>query len=250
MRDMKLLKLCLIIAGTIGFAVSAFAGWVQIDQEGTTTLISDGMLKGIGAGDDQYSILDAKKGNITFVDSKRRIYARESIEDFCDAVITGMNKMKANKPQAEREKQKFNKDVPLVSVVSEGDGGVIAGFSTVKYRVLTDGKLYEEVWLTRDPAVMKDLESLFRTVMKKFETCLFSVANVADSLPLTVEETPEYKKLEQAGWQMKSMNHSGSAGPVTRSIVKLEKIDIPAAEFEVPAGFKKTPILEMLFREN
>ncbi len=247
---MKLLKLSFVIAALAGFAVPAFAGWVQVDSEGATTLISEGMLKETSRGDDQYSILDARKGNIIFIDSKRKIYAKESIDDFCEAVITGMSKAKKNMPGENQGKQKSGKDAPQVSVMKEGDGGVIAGYSTLRYKVLTDGKLYEEVWLTSDPAVMKDLESLFSTVMKKFEKCLFSVANVTDSLPLSVEESPEYKKMEQGGWQMKSKNYSGSGGPVTYEVVKLEKKDIPASEFEVPPGYKKVPIFEMLFREN
>ncbi len=247
---MRLLKVSFVIAAIAGFAVSAFAGWVQVDNQGATTLISDGMLKATSSGDDQYSILDAKKGNIVFVDVKRQVYSRESIDDFCEAVVAGMSKMKKNMPEENQGKQKAGKDAPRVAVVNEGDGGVIAGYGTVKYKVLTDGALYEEVWLTSDPAVMKDLESLFRTLMKKFEKCLFSVANVTDSLPLSVEETPEYRKLEQGGWQMKSKNYLGSRGPVTYEVVKLEKKDIPAAEFEVPKGYKKIPVIEMLFREN
>jgi len=161
-----------------------------------------------------------------------------------------MSKAKKNMPGEDQGKQKSGRDAPQVSVMKEGDGGVIAGYSTVKYKVLTDGKLYEEVWLTSDPAVMKDLESLFRTVMKKFEKCLFRVATVTDSLPLSVEESPEYKKIEQGGWQMRSKKNLGRGGPVTYEVVKLDKKDIPASEFEVPPGYKKVPIMEMLFREN
>lgn len=247
---MKLLKASFLIAGVLGFTVPAFAGWVQVDREGTTTLISDGVLKGTSVGDDLYSILDAKKGNIIFIDSKRKVYSRESIDDFCEAVVAGMSKANKKVPEENQGKQKPGKDAPQVSFVKEGDGGVIAGYPTVKYRVLADGKLYEEVWLTTDPVVMKDLESLFRTVMKKFEKCLFSVANATDSLSLSVEDTPEYQKMEQEGWQMKSRNYSGTGLPSTYEVIKLEKKDIPASEFEIPSGYKKIPVSEMLFRVN
>ncbi|MCL4476432.1 MAG: DUF4412 domain-containing protein [Nitrospirae bacterium] len=247
---MKLLELSFVIAAMLVFTVPAFAGWVQVDSEGVTTLISEGMLKQTSRGDDQYSILDTKKGNIIFIDSKRKAYSRESIDDFCKAVITEMSKAKKNMPGEDQGKQKGGKDAPKVSVMKGGDGGVVAGYSTVKYKVLADGKLYEEVWLTADPAVLKDLESLFKTVMKKFEKCLSSVANVADSLPLAVEESPEYKKMEQAGWQMRSKSYFGGGQPATYEVIRLEKRDIPASEFEVPSGYKKVPIFEMLFREN
>ncbi len=247
---MKLLKLFFVIAAIVGFAAPVFGGWVQVDGEGATTLISEGMLKGTSGGDDQYSILDARKGNIMFVDPKRKVYSQESIDDFCKAVVTGMSQAKKTVPAEDKGKQKAGKDVPRVSVTKEGDGGAIAGYNTVKYKVLADGKLYEEVWLTSDPAVIKDLESVFRTVMKKFEKCLSNLANVAESLALSVEETQEYRELERQGWQMRSKSYAGGRGPVTSEIVKLEKRDIPASEFEVPSGYKKVPVLEMLFREN
>lgn len=244
---MKLLKGLFLIAGIFGLAVQASAGWVQVDREGTTTLISGGMLKGTSAGDDMYSILDAKKGNIIFIDTKRKVYSKETIDEFCEAVVAGMNKT-GKKAEGNRGKQKAGKDAPQVSFTKEGDGGAVAGYSTVKYRVLADGKLYEEIWLTSDPVVMKDLESLFRTVMKKFEKCLFSVANATDSPSLSVEDSEEYRKLEQEGWQMRSRNYAGSGLPSTYEVIKLEKKDIPASEFEIPGGYSKIPVTEMLFR--
>jgi len=248
---MKLLKVSFVMAAILGLTVSAFAGWVQVDREGATTLISEGMLKETSMGDDQYSILDAKKGNITFINSKRKVYARESIDDFCKAVIAELGKAKKDAPGEDQAKRgKGGKATPKVSVVKEGDGGVVAGYNTVKYKVLTDGKLYEEVWLTTDAAVMKELESLFRTVMKKFEKCLSSLADIVHTLPLAVEESPEYKKLEQAGWQLKSRSYSGSGEPATYEVIKLEKKDIPASEFAIPSGFKKVPIFELMFSDN
>jgi hypothetical protein len=247
---MKVLKVSFVIAAILGLTVPASAGWVQVDREGTTTLISEGMLKAASGGDDQYSILDAKKGHIIFVDPRRKAYSSESIDDFCEAVIVEMSKAKANTPGARQGTRMRGRDAPQVSVVKEGDGGVIAGYSTVKYKVLTEGKLYEEVWLTSDPVVMKDLESLFRTVMKKFEKCLFGLANVTDSLPLAVEESPEYRTLERQGWQLRSRTYLGSGGPATSEVIRLEQKDVPASEFAIPPGYKKVPIFEMLFREK
>ncbi len=246
---MKLLISSLVIAAIVGFTAPVFAGWVQVDREGAITLISEGMLKQTSGGEDQYSVLDARRGNIIFVDPKRKVYSKETIDDFCKAVIEGMNKVRKAMPAEDKGKQKGGKDV-RVSVTKEGDGGAVAGYNTVKYKVLTDGKLYEEIWLTSDPAVMKDLESVFRTVMKKFEKCLASLANVSDSLALSVEETQEYRELERQGWQMRSKTYAGGRGPLTSEIVKLEKRDIPASEFEVPSGYKKVSVIEMIFREN
>lgn len=243
---MKLLNVSFLVAAILGFTMPAFAGWVQVDREGTTTLISEGMLKETSTGDDQYSILDARKGNIIFIDSKRKVYAEDSIDDFCTVVIAEMGKAKKNM-HGNEGKQKSGKDAPRVSVVQEGDGGVIAGYSTMKYRVLADEKLYEEVWLTADPVVMKDLESVFKTVMKKFEKCLSSLATATPTLPLAVEEAPEYRKMEQAGWQMRSKSYFGGGQAVTYEIIKLEKKDIPASEFAIPPDYRKVPVTEILF---
>ena len=241
-----MMRWAFVMAVVLGFAGLAFGGWVQVDNEGSTTLISEGMLKEVGREEEQYSILDARKGNIIFVDSGRKLYAMDSIDGFCSAVIAEVNKMRGT---GEATKQKSGKAAPKVSVVNAGDSGKVAGYGTVRYEVKADGRLYEEVWLTTDATVMNDLGSVYKSVMKKFEKCLSSLAMVAESLPLSVEESSEYKKLEEAGWQLKSKSYSGSR-PLIFEVVKLEKRDIPAAEFAVPKGYKKVPLSEILFRED
>jgi len=234
-------------------AVPAIAGWVQTDSEGSTTFFSDGRIKETTRGEPFYSVLDANKGTILYVDTAKKRYAMDTVENFCSAIVAEMENAMQQIPKEQRDEMArmmgkgTNKTAPKVSVTKEGDGGTVAGYKTTKYRVTADGKLYEELWLTTDATLMKELGGLYTRVMKKFGKCMASIQSMGD-LPVTPADSPEYKKLEQAGWELKNKTYSFGE-PHTHQILKLERKSIPDSEFTVPAGYKKVPAMQILMQE-
>lgn len=233
-------------------AVPALAGWVQTDSDGSTTFLSDGKIKERTKGEPYYSVLDAQKGTILYVDTAKKRYAMDTIDNFCKSMVSEMEKAMQQIPKEQREEmarimKKGNGKAPKVSVTKEGDGGTVAGYKTTKYRVLADGKLHEELWLSTDAALMKELGGFYTQVMKKFEKCMASVQAMGN-MPISPSDSPEYKKLDQAGWELKSKTYSfGEAH--THEILKLERKSIPDSEFAVPAGYKKVPAMQVFMQE-
>jgi hypothetical protein len=46
-----------------------------------------------------------------------------------------------------------------VSIVKSGDGGNVAGYKTVKFKVLVGGELFKEIWQSSDSSLMKEMGS-------------------------------------------------------------------------------------------
>ena len=103
-----------------------------------------------------------------------------------------------------------------------------------------DGELYEEIWLATDSDLLNQFKSL-KPLLRKFSTCASTFGT-----EFTPENSPEYLQLMERGVEVKSIAYSdGSPEPVT-DVVKLEKKDLPEAEFSVPRGYRQITFEEML----
>ena len=129
---------------------------------------------------------------------------------------------------------------PEVIVEKMGDGGTIAGFKTLKYKVLVDGELFEEVWLTNDSALMKEFKPLIQ-LLQKFSSCTGDIG-----IEAAPEKSPEYQKIMEMGFELKSVQYEyGTPDPET-DVVELEKTDIPDKEFEIPPEYKQRSFSEVM----
>jgi len=137
------------------------------------------------------------------------------------------------KPSAPVKKQE-------VSFKKAGSGGKVAGWSTDKYEIYVDGKLYEEVWLVTDSSLVKDLTKVDFKVFQEFSSCMADQPGGG----WDPENSPEYVKLMKKGWEVKSVSH-GDVEQVSSDTVSLEKKDIPGSEFQVPANYRKVTIKEL-----
>jgi hypothetical protein len=122
---------------------------------------------------------------------------------------------------------------PAMAYVNMGDGGKVAGWSTVKYHGTLDGKKVSEVWAVPasavkvGPAEMKTMESMmgfFREIAGKFG---------ADSMTTIGPEGG------LDGIPVKVVIHSNGAPASTYMVTSIEQRELPASDFEVPAGYTK-----------
>lgn len=240
-RKWSLLMAVAIVAWLV---IPADAGLVMVDQNGDTTLISKGRIKNASEG--IIWIMDGPRNQMIFIDDDKKMYSSGTPDEYCNSISAMVEQMMKGVPEEQRKliEQMMAKgnDPALqdVSVVKSGDGGTIAGYKTVKYKVLVDGELFKEIWLTPDSSLMQEYKPLIPS-LKKFDSCTASM----DMEP-SPENSPEYQKLSAAGFELRSVRYEeGSPEPET-DVVQLDKKAIPESEFKVPAGYKQVSFAELL----
>jgi hypothetical protein len=241
------------------FPYSTLAGWVETDTDGNVTYLQEGKIKEAAPDDTTWTAIDLKNGTVLLVDTARRIFAQGKIEEHCDAMAamikTSMEILspeeRALMEQLLRPEKGKKVGKPQVSVVSKGKGPTIAGYATVKYEVLANGKLYEELWLAPDAEVLKEIDPVaIRSAEKKMSACTEMVQHSDfDDTALQVEKDPTYQGLMGKGWPLRAISYNNGIPLHEQTIASLQKKEIPASEFQAPKGFRKVPFGEFMFED-
>ncbi|MFZ0614018.1 MAG: hypothetical protein WAM73_17390 [Desulfobacterales bacterium] len=220
------------------------AGWVMLEREGDRTLISKGRLKSSTNGISW--VLDGPGNTLYFFDENDKTYAAGTVEDYCGATAALVEQTMKNLPAEQRQtlEQMLKKDKEearhTVSVTEAGDGGVIAGQKTLRYKIQVDGELYEEIWLATDSDLVNEFKPL-KPLLQKFSTCATTMGT-----EFTPENSPEYRQLMDRGVEVKSIAYTEGVPEPLTDVVKLDKTDIPESEFAVPREYRQTTFAEML----
>jgi hypothetical protein len=256
-----------LLARTLGLALllllplSADAGWVILDEGGDQTLLSRGRLKMAPKKAEGHSMaIDVGRARLWIANAGRRAYWEGPVEEYCQAVrgtMAAVDQQMAEAmkdlPPAQREQMlQMMKQMgrgapgasgppPRVSVERTSETQTIAGLSARKYHVLANGKLYEELWLTTDAALLRELD-LGRApdTFGRMFACM--VGGGSDR----VEATAEYRQVYAQGWPLKAVYHGEGGGAGRAVVMKVESRDIPDREFAPPAGFRAAPLAEIL----
>jgi hypothetical protein len=237
-------SLLMVLATLLYMASPANAGWIMLEQNGDKTLISNGNLRGTSGGVSW--IFNGPKKEMAFIDAGQKIYWRGTIDDYCSSSAKMIEQMMKSVPEDQRKmmEQMMAKEKQSpghkVDVVKDGDGKKIAGFKTMKYRVLVNGELFEEVWLTTDASIMKEYKPLI-PMIQKFNSCLGNM-----DMEFTPEKSAEYQKLWQTGFQLRSVKYEYGNPETETNVVKMEKKNIADKEFEVPAGYQQRSFAELM----
>jgi hypothetical protein len=223
------LLLCLI-------AVPSQAGFVQKESDGTRIMIQDGKLRVVPPEQDEpWFMADLDKDRLTMGDPTRRVYASGTSEEYCRMMKQMMQAMAAFMPHGLTE----GGSTPEIKVVREGPGGNIAGYKTTKYKILEDGRLSEEIWLTEDPSILDELGTMKNL---EFMECGTDKAALAAS--------PEYARVMGQGWPMRSIDYIDGYRDVDTDVVSIQKRDIPGSEYEPPSGYKQVSFPELFEMEE
>jgi hypothetical protein len=267
----------LIAALPVLMAISlspAWAGYLLIDADGEQTLVSKGKIKELSEdGQGPQSAFDLVTARAWMANPDRRIYWEGTIEELCRtfrdtaasmakaaeqkmdeqiarlppeqrAKVEEMRRSLAEKREAERKKA----DKPgVIKLERTKETTSIAGQPTRKFRVLVDGKLYQENWLTTDPALSQEF------VLDKAAAAMSRVSACAESGETSashtqgVDEGEIYRELYLHGWPLKSVSYAGGKAAPRSEIRKVEKRDVADTAFEPPAGFSKAPLGKVMF---
>lgn len=204
-----------------------FAGWIQRDADGTKTFISDGKIKVVeGESPDTWIVLDYKNDQVTMVNSAKNIYASDKIDAYCqlmNAIMQAFNEMGAAFDNDESD------DIGDVKVVVDGTD-TVAGLPAKKHKVLVDGELYEEIWITTAPDVLKELGDTSRH--EKLMECMTEPGD-------PVETSPAYRKMILKGWELRNISYDYGEKEYMVNVVEFKKAEIPDSEFIAPRSYKR-----------
>lgn len=228
------------VAVVFWLVIPADAGFVMVDQNGETTLISKGKIKNTSEG--FVWILNGNSDEMTFINHGQKTYSHGKTNEYCNSISSMFEQIMKGIPEEQRKMMAKTKEASKqdVSIIKSGDGGTVAGYKTVKYKVLVGGELFKEIWLSSDSSLMKEYKRLI-PVLKKFDSCMNSM-----EMEFSPENTPEYKKLLEAGIELKSVRHEAGGSSDETNVVQLNEKTIPESEFNPPLGYKKISFAEMV----
>jgi hypothetical protein len=254
----------LALASLLLLAPAAEAGWVIVNEGGDQTLVSRGRLKMAARKAEGHSMtLDVSRARMWVADAGRRVYWDGTVDEYCQAMRGTMaaveqqmaEAMKNMSPAQREQMQQMMKQMgrggaapagppPKVTVERTDETATIAGLATRKYRVLADSKLYEELWLTTDTALLRELDlSRASDTFGRMFGCLSGLGSGA-----RVEASVEYRGVYAQGWPLKAVHYGQGAGTSPISVVKTEQRDIADGEFAPPPGFRLVPLAEIFGR--
>ncbi len=252
MKKNALLLIFAIFLSTINVMESHAQDWVMTDADYTVTYIGDGWFKSIDGSEEEdiTFMFNHSKDIIIMIDDANERYAKGSGDDYCNAMKAMRDEMNKQIPPEQAKmmqdmiEQQKAKPTPKVSV-TKGSGERIAGYQTDKYSIHVDGELFEEKWMSTDPA-LKDILQIIRGIVE------FTARTVSCSVPDesflkgSPEFSAEYKKLEGSGVELKSVRYEFGDPDVDREVVSLEKEDIPSSEFEIPDGYSAINLKDLI----
>jgi len=254
---MKLLKLNGIIVIAFLFLLVfcdfGHCGLVLTEVDGDQSIISEGRIKSLSSDPNEGQIIvDLKKGVITALNHQKKIVSIGTIDEYCTLAKKMIDCVLQT---AEMAKAQGIEDMPsarsaqpiVVSVKKIGDGGLIAGCSTIKYEVYADGKLYEEAWISMDQKLTREIGDMEQ--LARFEECASQVIGYQVMGYNTVEATAEYQELIKSGWVLKSIDYECGDAKTVVEVNKIEEKKISDREFEVPAGYEIVPFSNSFLKE-
>jgi len=266
---MRIPKTVCVLAIALGTALSSpvEAGWVIVDEGGNETALSRGRLKMSPKEAQGVSMsLDIGRARMWAADAGKKAYWEGTVEEYCQGMRTTMAGKMADMekqmaeamkdmPPAQREQmQQMMKNMrgggpgapmPKVTIEKTTEVQTIAGLPARKFRVLSNGKLHEEIWLTTDPALVRELEmTKAPDTFGRMSGCMAGMAGGARP-----EASDEFRKLYGEGYPLKVVYYGAEAAPgappAGMTVQKVEPRDIPDREFAPPAGFRAAPLNEV-----
>lgn len=268
-------RLAATVAAVLLGLSSAEAGYRLTDKDGDQTLVSKGRVKEIsGDGEGPQSVFDLGTARAWMSNPEREAYWEGTIDELCTTIRETASSMARSMeramegelaklpPESHARVEQMRKNLAanraageqpeapgpgVVKVERTDETATIAGQPTRKYRVLVDGKLYEEDWLTTDPAFAREFAlDKASSLMGRVSTCA-QTSDPDSAAGKGVDEGKIYQQLYPQGWPLKAIGHAGGKTRTKTQIDKIEKEDVPESEFKPPAGYRKAPLAEVMF---
>ncbi len=245
MKTAKALLTALLI---LGLAVPASAGWLikeKSEGEVNTLYFQGNQVRDESA--EAISLLDLAQGRVTLINPGEKTYWSGPYSELAkmrDHAMSQMQEQLKSMPPEQRAmaKQamqaamgKGDKPRPKVEVKKTGQSAVVAGFKVTKYEIWSNGQLREELWISSDIALSKELDT------KKMKEMMAAFAQASGD---DYELDPAVQALWSKGYPVKVANHFQGETSV-RQVVEVQRKKLPASLFTVPQGYRQVSLVEM-----
>jgi uncharacterized protein (DUF4415 family) len=266
-----------LIVLSLCFSSDAWAGWI-IDQiaynvassQGSanqkiesTSYFSKNKLKTIQGS--STIIINYDSDRILVSDGDRKLYWSGTIDEYIKGLQDSVAQAKARMEESlksmppeqrkaiEEEMRKQGRSLRgetrqptegvQVRIEETSDKQIIAGYRATKYRVHLDERAYQEVWISKDVNIYKDID------MKKVQDFQNRVNEALSSLysdqSAGIERSLEYQRLFEKGYPLKLVHAIGQNKGIIE-VVSAKEAEIPDREFEIPEGYRKTTLEEII----
>lgn len=267
--------LCAALAALALGTSSAVAGYRLVDEDGEQTLVSKGRVKEMSEdGSGPQSVFDLRTARAWMSNPERSVYWEGTIDELCTTVRetaatmakaarAAMEQQMAKLPPEQRAKvEELRRSLEekreaaeranepsgpgVIKVEPTAETATIAGEPTRKFRVLVDGTLYQEDWLSTDPALGREFAlDKASALMSHVSAC--AEASEAGGAVKGVDEGKIYRELYAHGWPLKVVSHSGGKAMPKTEVRTVEKRDVADGEFKPPPGYRKAALAEVMF---
>jgi hypothetical protein len=250
--------LALVICGGIS---AAEAGWVIEEvtvatkpkgdagpAEPATMRLSQGRVR--MAQPATITVQDCVKGRFTIVVPDRNTYWTGTVDDYvAESMQPDPNTPgdpatadKAKKPAPNTPAKIDESKLPKIVVRKTEEKATIAGYEAVKYVIESNGKRFQEVWLTTAVKINDDLDPKRYLAFQSKMSGVMRGAS-ADQFR-ALYRSPDYAALLASGLPLKTTTYH-LAGSYTQEVRSVTRADVPDSDFAVPAGMEKAPLAQL-----
>lgn len=229
----------------------------------------------------QASIMDLEAQTLTMVDYAQRTVATGTVQEYAKSLRDAAQAMGGQVAEAQKQMQEAMKGMspeqrqmmeqmmrqsmpggapsgaapsvepcrePTIKVRPTGRTARIAGFQATRYDILEEGKLAQELWLSKAVTAWQEIDP------KKLERFAQDIAKAMEGLPgcgrglgrrTGADPNDPAWKLAGEGYPVRTVDHGEAEGTVVE-VVKAESRSVPATEFQPPAGFKRQTFKELM----
>lgn len=210
-------------------------------------------------------VINYNTNQIFVVDLSRKLYWGDTIDDYINEIKSSVAQSRKNieeslknmppeqRKAVEEEMKKQGLRLPgeakqsdikaQVRIEKTPDKQNVAGYDATKYKIYTDGVVYQEIWVSDEVSVYKDID------MNKMNDFQNRVNETLSSLYSgkggSVESSLEYQKLLEKGYPLKTVQVVGQNKGIIE-VVDAKEAEIGNSEFEVMKGFRKTTLEEVM----
>ena len=210
-------------------------------------------------------IINYNRNQIFIVDSGRKLYWGSTIDEYISEIARSVAQSRKkleeslkNMPPEQRkaiEEEMKKQGLRLPGEAKQSDMKVqvriektpdkqnVAGYDATKYKIYTDGVVYQEIWVSDEVSVYKHID------MKKMNDFQNRVNETLSSLYTSggggLESSLEYQKLLEKGYPLKTVQVVGQNKGIIE-VVNAKETEIGNSEFEVMKGFRKTTLEEVM----
>lgn len=226
-------------------------------------------IKFMEVDDTIYYIWDLGSGVLSQVNTQAKVYTSGTLQDELDAVRDYMAKLEQEMSQEEAQESEEGEAAPAtgspapkaapspapakaappaapkgppviknLKITKTDQTSTIQNFKAIKHEVRIGDRLIEEIWLSRDLDVGKELD--YPAFRKMFENWINAFNDYSGDIPDEENYTRSeaYLGLAKEGYAMKRVEIYDD-GSFISEVAKVERKEIPEAEFQIPKDFRK-----------